>query len=166
MYFSLVRICRTVPRDQVRPRSVTKPRRFRAPAISALVGYFDAAIHVKNGSLEANNPYVLGVDEYYPTATAYMIGLGRFFTASAASAVAGHGSVLTWDRGLTPNVDPECELGVVIGVIDPDRDGELQRIELRAIRHALPQYKYAQASRQAWRLRLVPLLPCSFCPRP
>jgi putative ABC transport system permease protein len=51
-----------------------------AAAISALVGYFDAEIHVKNGSLEANNPYVLGVDEYYPTATAYTIGLGRFFT--------------------------------------------------------------------------------------
>jgi putative ABC transport system permease protein len=51
-----------------------------AAAISALVGYFDAEIHVKNGSLEANNPYVLGVDEYYPIATAYTIGLGRFFT--------------------------------------------------------------------------------------
>ena len=51
-----------------------------AAAVSALAGYFDAEIHVKNGSLEANNPYVLGVDEYYPTATAYTIGLGRFFT--------------------------------------------------------------------------------------
>jgi len=51
-----------------------------AAAVSALAGYFDAEIHVKNGSLEANNPYVLGVDEYYPTATAYSIGLGRFFT--------------------------------------------------------------------------------------
>ena len=51
-----------------------------AAAVSALVGYFDAEIHVKNGSLEANNPYVLGTDEYYPTATAYSIGMGRFFT--------------------------------------------------------------------------------------
>jgi putative ABC transport system permease protein len=51
-----------------------------ASAVSALVGYFDAEIHVKNGNLEANNPYVLGVDEYYPIATAYTIGLGRFFT--------------------------------------------------------------------------------------
>jgi 2-keto-4-pentenoate hydratase/2-oxohepta-3-ene-1,7-dioic acid hydratase in catechol pathway len=34
----------------------------------------------------------------------------------AASAVAGHGSVLTWDRALTANVDAECELGVVIGL--------------------------------------------------
>jgi putative ABC transport system permease protein len=53
-----------------------------AAAISALVGYFDAEIHVKNGNLEANNPYVLGADEYYPTATAYAIAHGRFFTAA------------------------------------------------------------------------------------
>jgi 2-keto-4-pentenoate hydratase/2-oxohepta-3-ene-1,7-dioic acid hydratase in catechol pathway len=33
----------------------------------------------------------------------------------AAASVAGHGAVLTWDRALTANVDPECELGVVIG---------------------------------------------------
>jgi 2-keto-4-pentenoate hydratase/2-oxohepta-3-ene-1,7-dioic acid hydratase in catechol pathway len=33
----------------------------------------------------------------------------------ATASVAGHGAVLTWDRSLTPNVDPECELGVVIG---------------------------------------------------
>ena len=34
----------------------------------------------------------------------------------APSSVAGHGDVLTWDRELTPNVDAEVELGVVIGV--------------------------------------------------
>jgi 2,4-didehydro-3-deoxy-L-rhamnonate hydrolase len=33
----------------------------------------------------------------------------------AAAAVAGRGARLTWDRTLTANVDPECELGVVIG---------------------------------------------------
>ena len=31
------------------------------------------------------------------------------------SAVSGHGSVVTWDRSLTADVDPEAELGVVIG---------------------------------------------------
>jgi 2-keto-4-pentenoate hydratase/2-oxohepta-3-ene-1,7-dioic acid hydratase in catechol pathway len=36
----------------------------------------------------------------------------------APSSLAGHGATLTWDRELTPNVDAECELGVVIG---PDR---------------------------------------------
>jgi len=51
-----------------------------AAAVSALIGYFAEEIHVKNGNLEANNPYVLGADEYYPTATAYMVALGRFFT--------------------------------------------------------------------------------------
>jgi 2-keto-4-pentenoate hydratase/2-oxohepta-3-ene-1,7-dioic acid hydratase in catechol pathway len=34
----------------------------------------------------------------------------------ASSSVAGHGDVLTWDRELTPNVDAEVELGVVVGV--------------------------------------------------
>ncbi len=33
----------------------------------------------------------------------------------AAASVAGPGAILTWDRALTANVDPECELGVVIG---------------------------------------------------
>jgi putative ABC transport system permease protein len=51
-----------------------------AVAVSCLAGYFDAEIHVKNGNLEANNPYVLGVDEQYPTATAYTVGIGRFLT--------------------------------------------------------------------------------------
>jgi len=31
------------------------------------------------------------------------------------TSVGGHGATLTWDRSLTPNVDAECELGVVIG---------------------------------------------------
>ena len=51
-----------------------------AAAVSVLVGYFDEEIHVKNGNQEANSPYVLGADDYYPTATAYAISLGRFFT--------------------------------------------------------------------------------------
>jgi putative ABC transport system permease protein len=51
-----------------------------AAAVSVLVGYFDAEIHVKNGNQEANNPYLLGADEYYPTATAYAIAHGRFFS--------------------------------------------------------------------------------------
>jgi 2,4-diketo-3-deoxy-L-fuconate hydrolase len=33
----------------------------------------------------------------------------------AASSVAGHGEILSWDRALTPNVDAEVELGLVIG---------------------------------------------------
>jgi putative ABC transport system permease protein len=51
-----------------------------AAAVSGLVGTFDSEIHVKNGSLEANNPYVLGVDQQYPEATAYTVDRGRFFT--------------------------------------------------------------------------------------
>ncbi|HZE88666.1 MAG TPA: ABC transporter permease [Verrucomicrobiae bacterium] len=52
--------------------------------VSSLVGYFEAVIHVKNGSLEANSPYVLGADEFYPTGTAYNVGRGRFFTHEEA----------------------------------------------------------------------------------
>ena len=48
--------------------------------VSSLCGYFDAEVHVKNGSLDANSPYVLGADEFYPTGTSYNVGRGRFFT--------------------------------------------------------------------------------------
>ena len=34
----------------------------------------------------------------------------------APSSIAEPGDTLTWDRALTPNVDAECELGVVVGV--------------------------------------------------
>jgi 2-keto-4-pentenoate hydratase/2-oxohepta-3-ene-1,7-dioic acid hydratase in catechol pathway len=33
----------------------------------------------------------------------------------AAASVGAPGSLLAWDRSLTANVDPECELGIVIG---------------------------------------------------
>ena len=42
----------------------------------------------------------------------------------AASAVAGPGATLSWDRGLTANVDPEVELGVVIGATAANVDVE------------------------------------------
>jgi 2-keto-4-pentenoate hydratase/2-oxohepta-3-ene-1,7-dioic acid hydratase in catechol pathway len=35
--------------------------------------------------------------------------------AKLPTSVAGHGATMTWDRALTANVDPEVELGVVIG---------------------------------------------------
>ncbi len=50
--------------------------------VSILCVYVDAVLHVKNGSREANNPYVVGADEFYPTGTAYNIGRGRFFTSA------------------------------------------------------------------------------------
>ena len=61
-----------------------------AAAVSSLAGYFDEEIHVKNGNLEANSPYVLGVDEYYPVATAYVISRGRFFTPTEVE----HGALI------------------------------------------------------------------------
>lgn len=50
--------------------------------VSSLIGYTDEVVHVKHGSLEANGPYILGADEFYPTGTAYDIGHGRYFTAA------------------------------------------------------------------------------------
>jgi putative ABC transport system permease protein len=51
-----------------------------AGAVSALAGYFDAEIHVKNEDIEANSPYVLGTDSFYPEANAYSVAQGRFFS--------------------------------------------------------------------------------------
>ena len=53
-----------------------------AEAVSGLCGQTDAVLHIKHGNLEANMPYVLGVDEYYPQGTSYNVGHGRFFTSS------------------------------------------------------------------------------------
>jgi putative ABC transport system permease protein len=50
--------------------------------VAILVGYTEEIVHVKHGNLEANGPYILGADQFYPTGTAYNIGHGRFFTAS------------------------------------------------------------------------------------
>jgi putative ABC transport system permease protein len=50
--------------------------------VSALVAHTDGVIHVKRGNLEANYPYTLGVDEWYPTGTSYNVGQGRFFTSA------------------------------------------------------------------------------------
>jgi putative ABC transport system permease protein len=52
-----------------------------AAAVSSLCAVSDELIHVKNGGQEANNPYVLAADEFYPTGTAYNVGHGRFFTS-------------------------------------------------------------------------------------
>ena len=38
------------------------------------------------------------------------------FYGKAPTSIAAHGDVLRWDRELTPNVDAEVELGVVVGV--------------------------------------------------
>ena len=75
--------------------------------VSSLCGYFDAEIHVKNGSLDANNPYVLAADEFYPTGTSYNIGRGRFFTSeevahSAPIVVLG----AEVEEAIFPGVDP------------------------------------------------------------
>jgi putative ABC transport system permease protein len=53
-----------------------------AAAVSTLCAYDDAEVKVKNGNLLANNPYVLAADEFYPIATAYGVGRGRFFTST------------------------------------------------------------------------------------
>ena len=49
-------------------------------AVGVLYVQVEALIHVKNGSLEANGPYIVGSDEFYPTTTAQSMGRGRCFT--------------------------------------------------------------------------------------
>jgi putative ABC transport system permease protein len=50
--------------------------------VSTLIAYTDNVVHVKHGNVEANAPYVIGADEFYPTGTSYNIGHGRYFTAA------------------------------------------------------------------------------------
>jgi putative ABC transport system permease protein len=40
----------------------------------------EALLHIKNGNLEANGPYIAGSDEFYTTSTAQSMGRGRCFT--------------------------------------------------------------------------------------
>jgi len=61
--------------------------------------------------------YTVGLN-YRPSADAEPESAGPvrpLIYGKAASAVAGPDDTLTWDRALTANVDPEIELGVVIG---------------------------------------------------
>ena len=53
-----------------------------AAAVSTLCAYDEGEVKVKNGNLIANSPYVIASDEFYPAATAYGVGKGRFFTAT------------------------------------------------------------------------------------
>ena len=48
--------------------------------VGVLYVQVEALLHVKNGSLEANAPYVVGSDEFYPTTTAQSLARGRCFT--------------------------------------------------------------------------------------
>ena len=50
--------------------------------VGVLYAFTDGLLHVKNGSLEANGPYIVGSDEFYPTTTAQSLGRGRCFTAT------------------------------------------------------------------------------------
>ncbi|MDP9482955.1 MAG: fumarylacetoacetate hydrolase family protein, partial [Chloroflexota bacterium] len=59
--------------------------------------------------------YTVGLNYHAPGEPAAARPARPLIYGKAPSSVAGHGAVLTWDRTLTANVDPECELGVVIG---------------------------------------------------
>ncbi len=78
-----------------------------AAAVSTLCAYDDAEVKVKNGNLLANSPYVIATDEYYPIATAYGVGRGRFFTATEVAhnaLVAVLGSEV--EEAIFPSEDP------------------------------------------------------------
>lgn len=59
--------------------------------------------------------YTIGLNYGTPGATADARPTRPMVYAKLPTAVTGHGSVVTWDRSLTANVDAESELGVVIG---------------------------------------------------
>jgi putative ABC transport system permease protein len=48
--------------------------------VGVLYAFTEALLHVKNGSLEANGPYIVGSDEFYLATTAQSMGRGRCFT--------------------------------------------------------------------------------------
>src|SRR5258707_4699513 len=48
--------------------------------VGVLYAFSEALLHIKNGNLEANGPYIVGSDEFYPTTTAQSMGRGRCFT--------------------------------------------------------------------------------------
>jgi putative ABC transport system permease protein len=75
--------------------------------VSVLARNQDTVVHVRHGNLEAQGPYILGADEYYPTGSSYNVAHGRFFTRAEAqhSAVV---IVLGSDvrEAIFPNEDP------------------------------------------------------------
>jgi putative ABC transport system permease protein len=75
--------------------------------IAVLYSFADSLIHVKNGSLDANAPYIVGSDEFYPAATAHTMSRGRCFTetevAHSALVVVLGGEV---QEALFPKQDP------------------------------------------------------------
>jgi len=101
-----------------------------ASAVSVLVGNTDDVIHVKRGNLEANLPYTLGVDEFYPAGTNYNIGEGRFFTAvevahSAPIAVIGadvKDAIFPHEDPIGKDITVNGERYLVVGVLE--RKGE------------------------------------------
>ncbi len=59
--------------------------------------------------------YTIGLNYAVPGETDDVKPPRPLVYAKLPTAVTGHRSVVTWDRSLTANVDPEAELGVVIG---------------------------------------------------
>jgi 2-keto-4-pentenoate hydratase/2-oxohepta-3-ene-1,7-dioic acid hydratase in catechol pathway len=59
--------------------------------------------------------YTIGLNYASPEGVTDDVPPRPLVYGKVATSVTGHGSVVTWDRTLTANVDAECELGVVIG---------------------------------------------------
>ena len=59
--------------------------------------------------------YTIGLNYAPPDAADDIRPVRPLVYAKLPSSVTGHGSTIAWDRALSPNVDAEVELGVVIG---------------------------------------------------
>jgi putative ABC transport system permease protein len=75
--------------------------------VGVLYAFADGLVHVKNGNIEANAPYVVGADEFYLPTTAHILSRGRCFTetevAHSALVVVLGGEVR---EALFPKEDP------------------------------------------------------------
>lgn len=75
---------------------------------------------VEEGELAAVVPdpgavYTIGLNYHTPGEPDGPTPSRPLVYGKATTSVTGHLATVTWDRSLTDNVDPECELGVVIG---------------------------------------------------
>ena len=59
--------------------------------------------------------YTIGLNYPSPSEAKDVVPDRPLVYAKLPTSVSGHGSAVTWDRSLTANVDPEVELGVIIG---------------------------------------------------
>jgi 2-keto-4-pentenoate hydratase/2-oxohepta-3-ene-1,7-dioic acid hydratase in catechol pathway len=124
--------CLVLPSDGALGSSIREIADGGAEAVHRIAAWVDAQPHDAGRSVDevAFGPAVPDPGAIYTVGLNYDgPGVAERPTApliygKAASSVAGHRATLSWDRALTANVDPEVELGVVIGTTAANVDVE------------------------------------------